>query len=119
VHQRGRRVLVVDDDADAADTLAQVIELFGHTAAVVHDGASAIARVRQDPPDVVLCEIGLPGLSGYDVARALRAEGPPGLRLVALSGYAEDDDLRRAVEAGFDAHIAKPADPAEIEKLLA
>jgi PAS domain S-box-containing protein len=119
VERRGRRVLVVDDDGDAADTLAQIIELFGHTAAVVHDGPSAIARVRQDPPDVVLCELGLPDLSGYDVARALRAEGPPGLRIVALSGYAQDDDLRRAVEAGFDAHIAKPADPAEIEKLLA
>jgi PAS domain S-box-containing protein len=117
--QRGRRVLIVDDDVDAADTLAQIVELFGHTAEVVHDGAAALARVREDPPDVVLCEIGLPGLSGHDVARTVRAEGPRGLRLVALSGYAQDEDLRRAVEAGFDTHVAKPADPAEIEKLLA
>jgi CheY-like chemotaxis protein/two-component sensor histidine kinase len=117
--RRGRRVLVVDGDADAAETLAALVELFGHTAEVVHDGSVAIARARSDAPDVVLCELGLPGLSGFEVAQALRSDGPAGLRLVALSGYAQDDDLRRAIEAGFDAHVAKPADPAEIEKLLA
>jgi PAS domain S-box-containing protein len=116
---RGRRVLVVDDDADAAETLAELVQLFGHTAEVVHDGAAALARVRETSPDVVLCELALPDLSGYEVARALRAGGPPGLQLVAVSGYAQDEDLRRAVEAGFDTHVAKPADPAEIEKLLA
>jgi signal transduction histidine kinase len=113
-----RRVLVVDDNVDAALTLADVVALFGHAAEVVHDGPAALAAARARRPDVVLCDIGLPGMSGYEVAEALRRELGPGVRLVAVSGYARPEDVARAHEAGFDAHVAKPADPAELERLL-
>jgi signal transduction histidine kinase len=114
-----RRVLVVDDNHDAAESLAQLVELFGHDAVVAHDGPSAVAVVRARRPDVVLCDLGLPGMDGYEVAPALRAAGADGARLIAVSGYARPEDVRRARAAGFDGHIAKPPDPAEIERLLA
>jgi PAS domain S-box-containing protein len=114
----GRRVLVVDDNTDAAESLAALVTFLGHVADVAHDGPGAIEKARANRPDVVLCDIGLPGMSGYEVAQALRAEGLAGLRLIAVSGYAQPEDVERAVEAGFDAHVAKPADPAEIERLL-
>jgi signal transduction histidine kinase/CheY-like chemotaxis protein len=116
---RGRRVLVVDDNVDAAESLCDVVAFLGHTVEAVHDGAAAVARVRERHPDVVLCDIGLPGMDGYEVARAIRAE--PGLadvRLVAVSGYAQPEERARARKAGFDAHVAKPADPADIGRLL-
>jgi PAS domain S-box-containing protein len=113
----GRRVLVVDDSRDAAQSLAELVELFGHVVEVAHDGPSAIAKARSSRPDVIFCELGLPGMSGYDVARALRAASVNG-RIVAVSGYAQPQDLRKAAEAGFDRHVAKPPDPAEIERLL-
>jgi CheY-like chemotaxis protein len=115
---RSRRVLVVDDSKDSADSLAELVEMFGHTVEVAHDGPTAIAKARANPPDVILCDIGLPGMSGYDVARALRVTASGPLQLVAVSGYAQPEDLKRAVEAGFDRHIAKPPDPDEIERLL-
>jgi PAS domain S-box-containing protein len=115
---RGLRVLVVDDNHDAANSLAELVELFGHEAEVAYDGPEALALARARPPDVVLCDIGLPGMSGYDVARLLRSEGASP-RLVAVSGYAQPDDVRRAAEAGFERHIAKPPTPDDIERLLA
>jgi CheY-like chemotaxis protein len=108
----------VDDNRDAAESLAQLIAFKGHTAHVVFDGASAVERVHQDPPDVVLCDIGLPGMSGYEVAKRICAKLAHEIRLVAVSGYAQPDDVKRAMEAGFDAHVAKPPDPAEIDRLL-
>jgi CheY-like chemotaxis protein len=116
---RRRRVLVVDDNRDAAETLAQLVELFGHEAEVAFDGPSAIAKARANPPDVVLCDIGLPGMDGYAVARELRAMRHDGIRLVAVSGYAQAEDMAKAAEAGFDVHVAKPPDPGRIERLLA
>jgi CheY-like chemotaxis protein len=114
----GRRVLVVDDSEDAAQSLAELVELFGHVVEVAHDGPSAIAKARSSRHDVIFCELGLPGMSGYDVARALRAASVNG-RIVAVSGYAQPQDLRKAAEAGFERHVAKPPDPDEIERLLA
>jgi signal transduction histidine kinase/ActR/RegA family two-component response regulator len=114
-----RRVLVIDDNVDAATTLAELVTLFGHATTVAHDGPSAIALARQDPPDVVLCDIGLPGMSGFEVAQALRAEGGPGPYLVAVSGYAQPEDVQKAIAAGFDRHLAKPPQPGELERLLA
>jgi PAS domain S-box-containing protein len=114
-----RRVLVVDDNVDAAVTLCDLLELSGHETAIAHDGAEALVRARAFGPDAVLCDIGLPGMDGYAVARALRAD--PALAdvfLVALTGYALPDDLRRASEAGFDAHLAKPPPLERIEALL-
>jgi PAS domain S-box-containing protein len=113
------RVLVVDDNVDAADTLRDLLEMSGHAAAVAHDGIEAIALARTFAPDAVLCDIGLPGMDGYAVARALRAEAKlAGVLLVALTGYALPDDLRRASEAGFDVHLAKPPPLETIEALL-
>ncbi len=113
---RGRRVLLVDDNADAAESLGALLELAGHRVALEHRGQDGLLHAKREPPDAVLCDIGLPDMDGYEVARRLRAD--PALRnviLVALSGYALDEDLRRAEEAGFDAHVAKPA---TLERLL-
>ena len=114
----GRHVLVVDDNVDAAETLAELVAMFGHRVEIAHDGPSALAKARTNPPDVVLCDIGLPGMNGYEVARALRAEGASEARLVAVSGYARPEDRKKAADAGFDCHIAKPPDPDDIERLL-
>jgi CheY-like chemotaxis protein len=115
---RPRRVLVVDDNADAADSLADIVKLLGHAVEVAYDGPSAVERARANPPEIVLCDVGLPGMSGYDVARTLRASAGAA-RLFAVTGYAQPEDVKRALDAGFDGHIAKPCDPAEIERLLA
>ncbi len=114
-----RRVLVVDDNVDSAETLAQLIEIFGHAADVAHDGETAISMARATRPDVIFCDLGLPGMSGYDVVRSLRREDA--LRqteIFAVSGYAQLEDRQRAADAGFDGHIAKPCDPEEIRRLL-
>lgn len=114
----GRRVLVVDDNEDAAETLAMVLRLSGHHVEVAYNGMCALARARANKPEVVLCDLGLPELSGFDFAKAIRREHGAVILLVAVSGYAEPEDMRRSREAGFDAHLAKPAQPADLEKLL-
>lgn len=114
-----RRVLVVDDNEDAADTLAMMLRLSGHQVDVAYNGMCALARVRANQPDVVLCDLGLPELSGFDFARAIRREHGKSIVLVAISGYAEPEDVRQSRDAGFDAHLAKPAQAADLEKLLA
>ena len=116
--RRGRRVLVVDDNGDAAEALAELVRMQGHTAEIASDGPTAIEKARANPPEIVLCDIGLPGMNGYEVARALRAGRGRGMQLVALTGYARPEDQKAALEAGFDRHIAKPASPGEIEHLL-
>ncbi|HEX9049419.1 MAG TPA: ATP-binding protein [Anaeromyxobacter sp.] len=115
----GRRVLVIEDQADAAESLADVLRLAGHEVRVARDGAEGLRHAREGRLDAVLCDIGLPGMDGYEVARRLRADGHAATLLVALTGYALPDDLRRAREAGFDAHLTKPARPEEIEAVLA
>ncbi len=112
-----RHIIVVDDNRDAADSLAQLVELFGHSADVAYDGATAIEKVRANRPDVVLCDLGLPGMTGYEVARALRAQRIDVL-LIAVSGYAQFEDIAKAHAAGFDDHIAKPPDPETLRALL-
>ena len=114
----GRRVLVIDDNVDAAQSLAEGLRLSGHVVEVAFDGPTAIEKVLMNPPDVVFCDIGLPGMSGYEVARKLRATGANGMQLIAVSGYAQSEDVTRALEAGFDAHIAKPCDPEQLAWLL-
>jgi CheY-like chemotaxis protein len=114
----GRLVLVVDDNADAAESLAEIMRMLGYPVEIACDGPSAIEKGRTTPLDIVLCDIGLPGMNGYEVAKALRAEGKHGMLLIAVSGYAQPEDVRKAVEAGFDAHVAKPCDPQEIVRLL-
>ncbi len=117
-HNGRRRVLIVDDSRDAAESLADILRMLGHEATVVFDGASAIDAAKASRPDVVLCDIGLPGMDGYEVARALRAARNGGIQLIAVSGYAQPEDVKKAIDAGFDAHIAKPPDPKQIERLL-
>jgi PAS domain S-box-containing protein len=113
------RVLVVDDNHDAAESLAEVVRMLGHDADVAFDGWSAVEKARARPPDVLLCDIGLPGLSGYQVARLLRSDRRfDGVRLVAVSGYAQPEDRQRALEAGFVEHLAKPAEPEVLGRLL-
>jgi PAS domain S-box-containing protein len=110
-----RAVLVVEDNLDAGQSLADILRLKGHRVRVARDGRTGLALARELRPDVVLCDIGLPDLDGYEVARALRADpASAGLRLVALSGYAQPEDRLRAREAGFDLHLAKPADLDEL-----
>ena len=113
------RVLVVDDNEDAAHALGQVLELSGHRVTLAHDGPGAIAAVAAAPPELVLLDIGLPGMDGYAVAARLRAAGHNRVALVAISGYGQDDDLRRSAEAGFDHHLVKPVDGAVLRKLIA
>jgi PAS domain S-box-containing protein len=115
----GRRVLIVEDNRDAAESLAEILRLNGHEVELAADGPTALESLRARRPDVVLCDIGLPGMDGYALAREMRAAVDGALRLVALSGYAQPEDVRRAAEAGFDAHVAKPPDPEEIARLLA
>jgi CheY-like chemotaxis protein len=112
-------VLVVDDNHDSADALAMLVRLWKLDARVAYDGPSALEAVRDAVPDVVLLDIGLPGLDGYEVARRLRADPRlAGTRLVALTGYGTREDKERAAAAGFDAHLTKPVDPAALRALL-
>jgi two-component system CheB/CheR fusion protein len=114
-----QRILVVDDNKDSALSLSTLLELSGNETHVAHDGHEAIAVAARIRPDVVLLDIGLPGRSGYEVAQHIRAQ-PWGqsLLLVAITGWGQDEDRRRSGEAGFDAHLVKPIDPAALEQLL-
>jgi PAS domain S-box-containing protein len=117
--RRRRRVLIVEDNLDAAQSLREVLEFGEHLVEVAHSGPEGVAKARQFRPEVVLCDIGLPGMDGYGVARTIRSdETLAGVLLVALSGYALPEDLQRAWEAGFDRHIAKPPSLERLEKLL-
>lgn len=114
-----RRVLVIEDNVDGANSLRELLELEGHVAEVAYDGASGFQKARSFQPEVVLCDIGLPGMDGYAVARAVRAEPwSRGVVLVALTGYAQPKDREKAREAGFDAHVAKPPSMEEIRAAM-
>ncbi len=115
----GRRVLVVDDSADAAESTAMLLRLDGHEIRTVMDGHSAIDAIRSFKPEIVLLDIGLPGLNGYDVTRRLR-ELPEcqNTLVVALSGYGRPEDLRRSHDAGFDQHLIKPVDHDRLTALI-
>jgi PAS domain S-box-containing protein len=114
-----RRVLVVDDNVDAASSAIALLETWGHEAHAVFDGLSVLTAVRELRPEVVLLDIGLPGMNGYDVARELRQLPHSPVRLLAaMTGYGQDDDRRRALEAGFDVHLVKPLDPVRLRELV-
>jgi two-component system CheB/CheR fusion protein len=114
-----RRVLVIEDNVDAGDSLRDALELMGHEVELARDGGSGLATARARGFDVVLCDIGLPDLDGYQVARRFRADPAlAGVRLVALTGYALPQDRARAIEAGFDGHLAKPASFEDLERLV-
>lgn len=112
-------ILVVDDNTDAAKSLAILLSLSGHEAEVRHDGRSALEAVRALAPDVVLLDLGLPDIDGYEVCRTLRrGPGPRNLTLVAVSGRGDDEARRLSLEAGFDAHLLKPIDQTELLRVL-
>ena len=114
------RVLVVEDEVTVAQMFVLLLKLWGHAVHVVHDGVSVMAAVAAFHPHVVLCDIGLPGLNGYEVARQLRQAGGVNRPvLVAVTGYGQQEDYRRGQQAGFDLYMTKPVDPAELEALLA
>ncbi len=113
------RVLVVEDNADTAAVLAQLLRLLGHQVTLAHDGPTALAAAATAPPDLVLLDIGVPGMDGYAIAARLRATGHTRAALVALTGYGRDDDLRRSREAGFDHHLVKPVDVAQLQRIIA
>jgi len=111
------RVVVIEDNEDAAVTLQDVLELEGHEVAIAHDGRRGIETVLEWQPDVVLCDVGLPDIDGLEVGARLRAAGFRA-RLVAVTGYASPADIERSRRAGFDEHVAKPVDPGQLDQLL-
>lgn len=117
--RQARRILVVDDNVDGAQSLGLVLRMLGHSTALAHDGQMALEVAQSYRPDLILLDIGLPGLNGYEVAERLRQL--PDFRdvvLVAVTGWGQEEDRRRSKEAGFDHHLTKPADPAVIEQFL-
>ncbi len=120
-HDNGgaRRVLVVDDNADAADLLCDILRGLGHEVRVARDGLAALAEVASFHPEVLLLDIGLPGLDGYEVAARVRHADREQPLLVAVTGYGQASDRRRSLEAGFDHHLVKPVDPSRLQAILA
>jgi CheY-like chemotaxis protein len=116
---RPTRVLVVEDNLDAAVTLVDLLTLWGYEVSAVHDGLAAVEVAPRYRPDVVLLDIGLPGIDGYEVARRLRRRSElDGLLVVAVTGYGQEGDRQRAREAGFDHHLVKPVDLEILRRLL-
>jgi CheY-like chemotaxis protein len=114
-----RRLLVVDDNRDFADTLGALFETMGHDVRIAYNGTDALSAAAEYRPDAVFLDIGLPGRNGYDVARTLRSSPDlAGLTLVAFTGYGRAEDRRRVREAGFDYHLVKPAEAAELAKIV-
>ncbi len=113
------RVLVADDNRDAADSLQRILALYGHEVRVAYDGGAAVRLGEEFRPRVAILDIGMPGTNGYEVARALRHRSGAQLTLVALTGWGQEADRRRASEAGFDHHLTKPVDPNALNDLLA
>jgi CheY-like chemotaxis protein len=117
--RQGRRILLADDNVEFADSLASLLASRGHEVRIAHDGAEALAAVEGFTPEFAFLDIGMPKVHGYELARRLR-ERPDTAEcvLVAVTGWGQEDDRRRAREAGFDRHLVKPVDPSEIESLL-
>ena len=116
----GRRILVVDDNEDAATALAEALLDLGHAVEVAYDGPQALAKLETFSPDIALLDIGLPLMDGYELARRIRSEPRlSGIRLVSITGYGQHSDKLRAQEAGFDVHLVKPVDLVVIERVIA
>lgn len=117
--KKSLRILVVEDNTDQAHSLAELLEMWGHEVAVASDGLAGIERARSFHPDVVIMDIGLPVLDGYQAARLLRADPSTSqMLLIALTGYGQDEDRRQAKDAGFDLHLTKPADLEALRQAL-
>jgi CheY-like chemotaxis protein len=113
------RVLIAEDDQDTADSLKMLLEGYGYEVHVSHDGETAVPAAAELQPHVILMDIGLPGMSGYDAARRIRARNPDmPVRIVALTGRDKMIDRQRSAEAGIDHHMVKPADPAVLQRIF-
>jgi CheY-like chemotaxis protein len=120
VASTARRILVVDDNPDAADSLKVLLGIWGHVVEIAYDGVSALQLARGFDPELVFLDIGLPEMNGYEVARRLRDEaGLARARFIALSGYGTERDRLRSSEAGFDLHLVKPVDPQSLPGVIA
>lgn len=115
----GRSILIIEDNADAREALRVLLELEGHTVEAVEEGQQALEVARAKDPDIALVDIGLPGIDGYEIARRVRARDARRPVLIALTGYGQPEDRRRATEAGFDEMLVKPVDPSTLTELLA
>ena len=116
---QSRLILIVEDNDDARDALRMLLELDGHVVEAAAEGNEALEIARGKDPDVALVDIGLPGIDGYEVARRIRAADSKRPLLIALTGYGQPEDRRRAAEAGFDSVLVKPVDPNALSDLLA
>ncbi len=114
-----RRILVVDDNHDAAMSLAMMLEIMGNETQTAHDGLEALEIAESFAPDLVMLDIGMPKLNGYETARRIRQQPwGRGMKLVALTGWGQDEDRRKSEEAGFNSHMVKPIDPTALDQLL-
>jgi CheY-like chemotaxis protein len=110
---------MIEDNPDAAESMMMLLELLGHRVRVVHDGTAALAAARADAPDVMLVDIGLPGMDGYEIARRVRQDAAlRRVMLIALTGYGRDQDREQAIAAGFDFHVVKPVDVDTLDALV-
>lgn len=115
---KGKRILVVDDNVDAAESAGEILRLLGNEVSVVHDGLAAVAAVDEWRPEVVLLDIGLPGIDGYEVARRVRGSAHgKGVMLIALTGWGQDQDKQRTSDTGFDLHWVKPVGLEKLKEL--
>jgi CheY-like chemotaxis protein len=114
----GRTVLLVEDNADTRDVLKLMLEVEGADVETAEDGEEGVRAAERRPPDVVLCDIGLPDIDGMEVVRRLRRVHPEAMRCIALTGYGQAEDVRQAIEAGFDAHLTKPINLDQLVTLL-
>jgi CheY-like chemotaxis protein len=118
-HPHRLRILLVEDDADTAESLALLLRLLGHEVHVAKDGSEAMRQTEANLPDLVFLDIGLPGMDGWEVARRLhQVPGGRAPLLVAITGYGQEADRERSQEAGIHLHLVKPVDPPELEELL-
>jgi DNA-binding response OmpR family regulator len=112
------RVLVVDDNYDAAESLAMMLGVLGYDVRTAHDGLEAVRAADEFHPEAALLDIGLPHVSGYDIARHIRKSRGDAVLLVAITGWGTAEDVKRSMDAGFDHHFTKPADPERLQKIL-
>ena len=115
----GRRILVVDDDLDSAESLAMLFQMMGHDVRAAHDGLAAVEQADVFRPDLIVLDIGMPGIDGYETCRRIRRALGRGIKLIAMTGWGQERDKQEAKRAGFDAHLTKPVDPAMLKGLLA
>jgi CheY-like chemotaxis protein len=113
-----RRILIVEDNEDSADSMALMLKFLGHEVSIEYDGPPALEAIRGKPPEVVLLDISLPSMSGFEVAQQIRQQSGQALYLVAVTGYGRDEEMLRSREAGFDIHILKPIDYDHLSQVL-